>query len=90
MGFFVPLALLIAAVWCTVGILLARWLKQSGHARPFKGRTFSSRELYGGGVGYGRVENSFGQGAASEGRGQEGRERGVGIPLTGVGRVKGV
>jgi hypothetical protein len=36
------------------------------------------------------VENSFGQGAASEGRGQEGRERGVGIPLTGVGRVKGV
>lgn len=87
---FVPIALLIAAIWLTVGILLAKWLKQSGHARPFKGRNFSSREIYGGGVGYGRVESSFGQGAASEGRGQEGRERGVGVPVMGLGRVKGV
>ncbi|KAL1795505.1 hypothetical protein ACET3X_005729 [Alternaria dauci] len=69
MGFFVPLALLIAAIWLTVGILLAKWLKQSGHARPFKLKTVSSRDIYGGGVGYGRMEHSYGRGAAGEGEG---------------------
>jgi len=85
--YFVIFALLIAAAWATVGILLAKWLKQSGHARPFKGRNWDSRELYGGGSGYGR-DLGLG-GSSSQGRGQNGRERGVGIPLTGVGRVKG-
>jgi hypothetical protein len=86
MAYFIVFALLVAATWAVIGVLLAKWLKQSGHARPFTGRAFSSQELYGGGVGYGRGAG-FGGGAVG---GEEGRERGVGVPVLGVGRVKGV
>ncbi|KAJ4369586.1 hypothetical protein N0V83_005348 [Neocucurbitaria cava] len=53
MSLFLPFILIIAFAWAIVGILLARWLKQAGHARPWKGKEWEERELYGGGVGYG-------------------------------------
>ncbi|RMZ67177.1 ubiquitin metalloprotease fusion [Pyrenophora seminiperda CCB06] len=59
--FFVPLLILIASAWCVVGILLAKWLKQAGHARPFSGRRLSAREVYGGGGGVGRVDRGVGR-----------------------------
>ena len=85
--------LLVAAAWAAVGVLLARWLKQSGHARPFKRKEVSSRQIYGEGVGYGR-EAVFG-GSVGDGDREErgarlgqGRGRDSGI-VEGEGRVKG-
>lgn len=71
MSLFLPFLLVLAAAWAVVGILLARWLKQAGHNKPFKGKEWSSRDLYGGGVGFGRgSERTFGGGdAGSKGRG---------------------
>lgn len=79
MEFFIPLLILIASAWCAVGILLAKWLKQAGHARPFSGRDRSGREVYGGGVGFGRM---------TSGEREERRE--VRLGEFGSGRVKGV
>ncbi|KAH5968401.1 hypothetical protein HBI87_050870 [Parastagonospora nodorum] len=75
---FIPLILLLAAFWAAIGVLLARWLKQAGYARPLK---FTGRDLnlYGAGTGFGR-ETGF-----------EGRERMEGRVLAGQGRdVRGV
>lgn len=85
MGLFIPfLLLLLAAAWALIGILLARWLKQAGHTKPFKGREWTGRELYGGGVGFGgATQGSLG------GRGG-GRERADGLGGFGVGEKKGV
>lgn len=66
MAWFLPFLIIIAVAWTVVGILLAKWLKQAGHARPFKGRELSGRDVYGGGVGFGR-DVGFG------GRGVDGR-----------------
>lgn len=82
MPFFVPLLILIASAWCAVGILLAKWLKQAGHARPFSGRELSDRDKYGGGVGFGRL------GGIADGDRGEGRQ--VKLGEFGSGRVKGV
>ncbi|KAF1935772.1 hypothetical protein EJ02DRAFT_428115 [Clathrospora elynae] len=47
---FILFLVLIAAAWATIGIFLAKWLKQSGYARPFKGRDWDERQLYGAGL----------------------------------------
>lgn len=91
MPWFIPFLLLVAAAWAVVGILLAKWLKQAGHSKPLKSRHLDDREIYGGGVGFGR---DVGLGGAERdlgamGRGGEG-ERLVGLGSYGKGRVKGL
>lgn len=83
MSWFLPFILIVALVWAILGVLLARWLKQSGHARPFKGRNWDERELYGGGVGHG-MESRDVFGGAAEGK------RGIGLGEFGKGRFKGL
>ena len=62
MSWVLPFVLILAAAWAAVGILLARWLKQAGHAKPFKGKAWTERELYGAGAGHGRdVGQVFGR-----------------------------
>lgn len=96
---FTIFILVLASAWATIGLLLAKWLKQSGHARPFTGRNWSDRELYGGGVGFGRVAGVAADYNHSEeyGRrlgnvsGERDAETGFrGMPAFGRGRVKGV
>lgn len=84
MDFFVPLLIFLALVWAALGVLLAKWLKQSGRARPFKGKAWRDSELYGAGVGVGRVK---GMGESSSGLGGVGERKGV--LEFGRGRVKG-
>jgi hypothetical protein len=76
--FFIPLVLFLAAAWAVIGVLLAKWLKQAGYTRPFKGRQWRDSELYGDGVGFGRVKGV---------RGGVGERKGM--PEFGRGRVKG-
>lgn len=79
MALFIPLIIVLALAWTAVGVLLARWLKQAGHNRPFRGRDWQARDLYGGGVGHGK--SVFGGG----------REGGVRVLGSGgQGRVKGI
>ncbi|CBX96967.1 predicted protein [Plenodomus lingam JN3] len=94
MSWFVPFVLVLALAWAAVGILLARWLKQAGYAKPLKGRDLSSRDLYGGGAGYGRMGDQGGlrgqvHGAGSRvyvGGGWNGRTVGLGQFGNGGGR----
>lgn len=62
--FFIAFVLFLAAAWAVLGIFLAKWLKQAGYARPFRGREFTDTELYGSGVGVGNQKGipNFGQG----------------------------
>lgn len=80
MAWFLPLVLILAIVWGVLGILLARWLKQAGHNKPFKGKDWRANELYGGGAGHGR--DVFG--------GAEKGQRSIALGQFGGGRVKGV
>jgi hypothetical protein len=61
MPWFIPFLVIVALAWTAVGVLLAKWLKQAGHARPFSGRELSGRELFGGGVGFGRDVHGRGE-----------------------------
>ncbi|KAH7371954.1 hypothetical protein BKA66DRAFT_468921 [Pyrenochaeta sp. MPI-SDFR-AT-0127] len=98
MSWFIPFAIILAGVWAFVGILLARWLKQAGHTKPFKGKDWSETDLYGGGVGHGRDSHQvFGRSVGeSSGRpvglGQygPGRDAGIALGQFGKGRVKGM
>jgi hypothetical protein len=63
MAWFIPFLIIVAIAWAVVGVLLAKWLKQAGHARPFKRREFSGRNVYGGGVGFGSNIGSVRQGS---------------------------
>ncbi|EMD87348.1 hypothetical protein COCC4DRAFT_70806 [Bipolaris maydis ATCC 48331] len=62
--FFIVFVLFLAVAWGILGIFLAKWLKQAGYARPFRGREFTDTELYGSGVGVGSQKGipNFGQG----------------------------
>lgn len=82
--FFIPLIIFLALVWGALGVLLAKWLKQSGYARPFKGKVWRDSELYGAGVGVGRVKG-VGESESGVGRGEM-----KGMLEFGRGRVKGV
>lgn len=68
--------------------MLAKWLKQAGHTKPFSGR---ERDVYGGVGGVGRgVELGGGSGREVElGSGGGGRYVGLGGGF-GEGRVKGL
>lgn len=95
MAWFIPLIFVLAAAWAVVGILLARWLKQAGHNKPFKSRHLEDRELYGGGVGFGRHVGLSGSEREVRGMGRAGagvgtEERSVGLGGYGEGRVKGL
>lgn len=70
MSWFLPFVLILALVWAAVGVLLARWLKQSGHAKPFKGKEWTSRDLYGGGVGFGKTGEDMLGGKGRDWRGE--------------------
>jgi hypothetical protein len=89
MVFFVPFIFLLAAFWVLIGVMLAKWLKQAGHNRPINGRQLNEREIYGGGVGFGRQVGLGGSERDMEGmgRGKGGR---VGMNGYGAGRVKGL
>lgn len=95
MPWFIPFILILALAWLVVGILIARWLKQAGHTKPFKGKQWTSRDIYGGGAGGGRTGYQ-GLGSAVEdgdygGRWEGGMERRP-IVMGGYGRggVKGL
>ncbi|EUC40129.1 hypothetical protein COCMIDRAFT_109601 [Bipolaris oryzae ATCC 44560] len=62
--FFIPFVIFLAIAWAILGVLLAKWLKQAGYARPFRGREFTDTELYGSGVGVGSQRGipDFGRG----------------------------
>ena len=91
-----PLLLLLAAFWALIGLLLARYFKQAGYQRPFsfKGRDLQDRDIYGGGVGFGREVGMGGRGRDVGGLGRSGNgdEGGSGRVEGGygVGRVKGL
>jgi hypothetical protein len=72
--FFIAFVIFLALAWAAVGVLLAKWLKQAGHARPFnvKGR---ERDVYGAGVGYGREVGLQGMGRDVSGFGGDGGRR---------------
>jgi hypothetical protein len=82
---FAVFAILLAVFWCTIGIMLAKWLKQAGHTKPFSGR---ERDIYGGAAGVGRSVELGGDGRGVELGGGGGRY--VGIGDYGEGRVKGL
>jgi hypothetical protein len=79
MSLFIPFILLLACFWLVIGVLIAKWLKQAGHAKPFKGKDWQERQLYGAGVGFG---GSAGAGVREN--------RKVGLGQFGEGRVKGL
>jgi hypothetical protein len=89
MPWFTPFLVLLALAWAAVGILLAKWLKQAGHTRPFTRRELNGRELYGGGVGFGRTVGFEGVGREVLGAGPGGG-RAVEMGGFGGGRVKGI
>jgi hypothetical protein len=83
---FAIFAILLALFWLTIGVMLAKWLKQAGHTKPFSGR---ERDIYGGAGGVGRsVELGGGSGRENLNLGGGGRY--VGIGEYGEGRVKGL
>lgn len=88
MAWFIPFILLVAVAWAVVGILLAKWLKQAGHSRPIKGRDLDDRDIYGGGVGFGRQVGLQGSSRDVGGMGTGGRA--IALGGFGEGRVKGV
>jgi glucokinase len=82
---FTLLLVFLAVFWAVIGLMIAKWLKQAGHTKPFEGRDI---HLYGGGTGYGRD-------AALQGRSERevrgfGEGRSVGLGGYGEGRVKGL
>lgn len=83
---FSLLIILVAAFWLVIGVMLAKWLKQAGHTKPFKGR---ETDVYGGGRGYGRETQL--QGSEREFSGfVGGGARNIGLGGFGEGRVKGL
>jgi hypothetical protein len=90
MIWFIPFILLVAAAWAAVGVLLAKYLKQAGYNKPLKGRHLDARDIYGGGVGFGRQAGL----EASSSRDMTATTRGSGRPMQmgqyGDGRVKGL
>jgi hypothetical protein len=83
---FSLLLVLIAAFWLVIGVMLAKWLKQAGHTKPFKGR---ETDIYGGGRGYGRETQLQGSEREFSGFGGGGG-RDIGLGGFGEGRVKGL
>jgi hypothetical protein len=93
MAWFIPFVLLLAGAWAVVGILLAKWIKQAGHNRPFNSRHLDDKEIYGGGVGFGREVGLGGSSRDVSGVGRAGPSAGgrvVGLGGYGEGRVKGL
>ncbi|KAH9882952.1 hypothetical protein J1614_000318 [Plenodomus biglobosus] len=93
MGWFIIFVVILAMTWATIGVLLARWLKQAGHTKPFKGRELSSHDLYGGGSGYGREDHRFSQAYSGDSQGYVGGRqnmRPVGLGQFGKSGVKGL
>jgi hypothetical protein len=85
--FFILLILLLAIFWATIGIMLAKWLKQAGYTKPFKGR---DKDVYGAGTGYGReVGFNGGMGRDFTGVGV-GSGRVIELGGYGEGRIKGL
>jgi hypothetical protein len=84
--FFTLIVLALALFWATIGVMLARWLKQAGYAKPLK---FKGKELnlYGAGTGFGRRTE---WGERDDGRVLATGGRDVGIAGFGEGRVKGL
>lgn len=81
---FTLFIILLAAFWAFIGVMLAKWLRQAGHAKPFKGRNI---DLYGGGNGYGRDKGLGAEEREVRFGGTGGRVVGMGY---GEGRVKGL
>jgi hypothetical protein len=90
MVWFVPLLLVLAVFWAVIGVMLAKWLKQAGHNRPIHGRQLHEREIYGGGVGFGREVGLSGSERGMEGLGRGKATGHVSLNGYGAGRVKGL
>lgn len=84
---FSLLIILLAAFWLVIGVMLAKWLRQAGHTKPFKGRDI---DIYGAGRGYGRETQLQGSEREFGGFVGGGGGRDVRLGGFGEGRVKGL